>query len=103
MSDKNTMTSETEAMRDILDTAASIAVECKELAVRCDKHGPEFARLARGMMQVWMAVRVDALAANIENNYPMGTKFLMNGGKERAPSKILTVKKSIASAFGGDE
>jgi len=103
VSDKNTMTSETEAMRDILDTAASIAVECKELAVRCDKHGPEFSRMARGLMQVWMAIRVDALATNIELDYPKGTKFLMKGGKERAPSKKLRVKKTPASAFGGDE
>jgi len=103
VSDKNTMTSETEAMRDILDTAASIAVECKELAVRCDKHGPEFSRMARGLMQVWMAVRVDALAANIENNYPMGTKFVMNGGKEPAPGKELRARKSPAASFGGDQ
>ena len=103
MSDTEFVTSEMEAMRDILSKAASIAVECQALAISCDKHGPEFARLARGMMQVWLVIRAEALAANIENNYPMGTKFLMNGGKERVPSKKLTAKKSIASAFGGDE
>lgn len=103
MSDKNTMTSELEAIRDILDTAASIAVECKELAVRCDKHGPEFSRMARGLMQGWMAIRVDALATNIKLEYPMGTEFLMHGGNEPAPSKKLTATKSPAAAFGGDQ
>ena len=103
MSDKNFVTSEMEAMRDILITAESIAWECQALAIRCDKHGPEFARMARGLMQVWMTVRVDALAANVALNDPMGTEFLMHGGKEPAPSKRLTAKKSIAAAFGGDE
>ena len=103
MSGMNFVTSEMEAMRDLLSTAESIAAECKALSLQCDKHGPEFVRLARGLMQVWMAVRVDALATNIGLEYPMGTEFLMKGGKEPAPSKRLTAKKSIAAAFGGDE
>ena len=103
MSGTNLETSEMEAVRDILSTAESIAFECKALATRCDKHGPELFRMARGLMQVWMAVRVDALAANIENNYPMGTKFVMNGGKEPAPGKELRARKSPAASFGGDQ
>jgi len=91
------------APRDILAAAASIAAECMALSLQCDKHGPEFVRLARGLMQVWMAVRLDTLATNIGLEYPMGTEFLMKGGKERSPAKKLTVKKTPASAFGGDQ
>ena len=99
----NFVTSEMEAMRDLLSTAESIAAECKALAIRCDKHGPEFSEMARGLMQVWKAVRLDTLATNIGLEYPMGTEFLMKGGKERSPAKKLRAKKSPAAAFGGDQ